>query len=92
MVYGKAEVALCIILCALLLPAPAVAQDEDNRDSEFDDVVEEVHVTGSRIKRSNLDSPAPVMVFDSSQLVDTGITTLGEFARYLPQNAETMSD
>jgi len=70
-----------------------VASDETPTDNNFEEsVLEEVIVTGSRVRRSNLDSPSPVLVIESSALVDAGITTLGEFARYLPQNADTVSD
>jgi iron complex outermembrane receptor protein len=78
--------------CTLMLVSPAWSQDEDESEDEYEAVMEEVHITGSHIKRSNLDSPSPVLIFDAAQLLDTGITTLGEFARYLPQNAETMGD
>ena len=80
------------VLFALMMAFPAWGQDQDKNDDEYESVMEEVHITGSRIKRSNLDSPSPVMIFDAQQLLDTGITTLGEFARYLPQNAESLSD
>jgi outer membrane receptor protein involved in Fe transport len=68
----------------------ALAQDEPLEQEQIEDeepVVEEVVVTGSRLIHSNLDSPSPVLVIEGSDLIDIGITTLGEFSRYLPQNA-----
>jgi len=84
-------------MCLLLLwPASSRGQssagDEEERDSTVEKVTDEVIVTGSRVRRSNLDSPSPVVVFDAADLVDNGITTMGEFARYLPQNADNFSD
>lgn len=55
-------------------------------------MIEEVQVTGSRLINSALDSPSPVLVINGADLVDSGITTLGEFSRYLPQNALVRSD
>ena len=82
----------CLLLFLFIFPGPARSQDGSDPEFEEEAVIEEVVVLGSRVKRSNLDSPSPVMVFDAEQLLNNGITTLGEFARYLPQNADTMSD
>ena len=80
-------------LFAFLLVLPGWSHgQEDGSDLDEDRLLEEVTVTGSRVRRSNLDSPSPVIVFESSQLEDLGITTLAEFSRYLPQNANLASD
>jgi outer membrane receptor protein involved in Fe transport len=72
-------------LCSL---APLYAADTQTEgDNDEDRVLEEIIVVGSRVSRTNLDSPSPVIIIDASDLTDRGITTLGEFARYLPQNA-----
>jgi outer membrane receptor protein involved in Fe transport len=79
----------------VLVPGSLWSQNPDRDETgKFDEdgVIEEVVVTGSRIRRSNLDSPSPVLVIDAKALVDGGITTMGEFARYLPQNNENISD
>ena len=84
------------LMLAVLLVAPISARSQDPAETHTDKqdsvVLEEIIVTGSRVMRSDLDSPSPVLVFDATQLENTGITTLGEFARYLPQNADTFSD
>ena len=84
-------------MCLLLLwPASSRGQtsvgDVEEPDATAEEVADEVIVTGSRVRRSNLDSPSPVLVFNASNLVDNGITTMSEFARYLPQNADNFSD
>ncbi len=74
---------------------PVIAQDETSHDAdsvEEQNVLEEVRVVGSRLIVSNLDSPSPVLVISGADLVDSGITTLGEFTRYLPQNSLVRSE
>ncbi|MCZ6854037.1 MAG: hypothetical protein O7G86_08960, partial [Gammaproteobacteria bacterium] len=56
------------------------------------EIVEEIVVTGSHIKRTDLEGPMPVVVFNSDDLYNSGVNTLGEFARYLPFNALTDND
>jgi len=78
--------------CLLILPPDVDAQEGQGPGDEEKEFLEEVVVTGSRVIRSALDSPSPVTVYDASTLVDAGITTVEEFARYLPQNADNFSD
>ncbi|MEP5569831.1 MAG: TonB-dependent receptor [Halioglobus sp.] len=61
-------------------------------EPENDRLLEEVVVTGSRVIRSALDSPSPVTVYDAQVLLANGITTMDDFARYLPQNTDNFSD
>jgi outer membrane receptor protein involved in Fe transport len=76
------------LLVGFLLSAPLPAADEEPPEpGHEDEVLEEITVVGSRVRRSNLDSPSPVIVFDASDLQNLGITTMGEFSRFLPQNA-----
>jgi iron complex outermembrane receptor protein len=78
----------CFWLAGMLLPASLVMADEAASEAEPEaTALEEVIVVGSRITRSNLDSPSPVLVFEAAELLDNGITTVGEFTRYLPQNS-----
>ncbi|MGH8034255.1 MAG: TonB-dependent receptor plug domain-containing protein, partial [Lysobacterales bacterium] len=88
--------AVCLAGCLLASSVQAAEDDPAEPDSaqqESDEGdLDVVIVTGSRVRRSNLDSPSPVYVFEATQLQNLGITTLGEFSRYLPQNAEVLSD
>lgn len=63
-------------------PAAHAAEEAHDEGTELEEIV----VVGSRVPRSNMDSPSPVLIFDSTDLADAGITTLEEFSRYLPQN------
>ena len=57
----------------------------DDEDDEEEASVEEVIVTGSRIKRaSNYDSTGPVEVFTAQQVLDSGKTNIGDFLIELP--------
>lgn len=76
----------------ILLSLPLVGIAQEETEVEEEDVVEEVIVTGSRVISSALDSPSPVTVYDADVLIETGITTVEDFARYLPQNADNFSD
>jgi len=80
--------AVLSVLAGCLLSTPGWAVDKVNSDDESGEPeLEEITIVGSRVIRSNLDSPSPVITFDAVQLQNLGITTLGEFSRFLPQNA-----
>ena len=68
-----------------------VSADDTSGDDSGEPELENITVVGSRVIRSYLDSPSPVIVFDAGQLQNLGITTLGEFSRFLPQNAGIQS-
>ena len=88
--YGELVVVAWVI--GALMSGPAAAAQQEPADDEDSEPLEEVLVTGSRVRRSNLDSPSPVIVFDAAQLKNVGITTMAEFSRYLPQNSNIQSD
>jgi len=46
---------------------------------------EEITVTGSRIRRKDLTSPAPVTVISREQVMESGKVTLGDFLQSLPE-------
>ena len=64
---------LVAVLSAGLLPLTSFAQD-----SSADDDVEEVIVTGSRIKRSNLDSSKPLEIISEDAIERTGLNNIGD--------------
>ena len=67
--------ALGVTTGALLLSSGySVAQDEE----EGANVVEEVIVTGSRIKRSNLDSVKPLEIISEATIESTGLNNIGD--------------
>ena len=48
------------------------------------EAVEEIVVTGSRIRRNPLDEPVAIMDIGISQIENTGLTNLGEALQQLP--------
>lgn len=67
-------------LVAAGISAPIYAQDSAG-------TIEEVIVTGSRIKRANLESANPVTVIDQADINITGITDVGDLLQRLPSMA-----
>ncbi|MBN8430630.1 TonB-dependent receptor [Microbulbifer salipaludis] len=66
------------VAATIMVPAlPAFAQEDAQ-------MVEEVVVTGSRIKRADLESSSPVTVLTSEEMQATGITDVGDLLQRLP--------
>ncbi|MBY0520520.1 MAG: TonB-dependent receptor plug domain-containing protein, partial [Sphingomonas sp.] len=59
--------------------------------SDKDDKVEETVVTGSRIGRAALDSPAPITSVSAENLFDRGQINVGDALNDLPQLRSTFS-
>ncbi len=64
---------------AMLMSGQVLAQDDAGLDA-----LEEVVVTGSRIKRSDLDSPSPITVIDREAMKVTGLTDVGDLIQSMP--------
>jgi len=67
---------------AFMLSSVAVAQDEQSDEDEL--LLEEVIVTGSRIKRADIDSASPVTVIDRAEMEVTGLTDVGDLLQSMP--------
>lgn len=59
----------------------AIAQAQEDASA---DRVEGVTVTGSRIKRPNIESASPITVIDHASIVDAGITDIGNLIQRMP--------
>ena len=53
--------------------------------------LEEVVVTGSRIKRKDLNTPAPVTVINKEQIQATGKISVGDFLQAMPEQGNAMN-
>lgn len=73
------------LLLALPLTATAWAQDADE-DAEEEKQMEGVEVVGSRIKRSSVEGPAPVVVISREDFEREGFRTVGDALQSLTQN------
>jgi iron complex outermembrane recepter protein len=77
--------ALAAGIAASLINTPqAHAQESENASIRSGDI-QEIIVTGSRIKRSSFDSPVPLAVIDGEALAQSGFTVLGDALNNLPQ-------
>lgn len=65
----------------------AYAQDGGDVAGDSADTLEEVYVTGSRIKRPNIEGASPVTVISQEQLAATGLTDVGDLLQRLPSAA-----
>lgn len=76
---------------ALLVGAPAYAQDQTDNQEVDREEVEKIQVTGSRIGRIGESSPTPITVIDGDALVETGAMNIGEVLSRLPALATTFT-
>jgi len=53
--------------------------------------MEEIVVTGSRVRRMDLTAPSPVTVLSRQDIVESGRTTIGEFLQLLPQQVSGLN-
>ena len=79
--------AATMIACSAI-GAPAIAQDLVQDDEA---AIEQMVVTGSRIKRTGLTAPTPVTVLGAEQLSLSGETNLGNLLNQLPALGSTFS-
>jgi iron complex outermembrane receptor protein len=82
----NAMVPCCAIAAAIMGPAVADAQDS-SADNSREGALSEVVVTGSYLRNVNQeDLASPIVTIDQDQINKTGIVSLGELTRYVPQN------
>lgn len=85
--HKEACVVSCIALCgALFYSSTAISQDNEEAaavddESSFEEVVEQITVTGSRIKRDAFSSTSPIQVLDASESIKLGVTSVAEMLR-----------
>ena len=61
----------------------AIAQDQD-QDSDNTATLDRIEVTGSRIKRADIESASPVFVIQREEIERTGLTSIGDLLQDLP--------
>jgi outer membrane receptor protein involved in Fe transport len=77
------------LLLALTITQTVIAQSDAVEGDETDEkplVLDRFAVTGYHLKRTDMQGPAPVVVFTMEDLDQSGVNTLDDFFRYLPQN------
>ena len=80
---------------ALVLSLSTVAQAQDkpaDQPTATAANLEEITVTGSRIKRTNdFNTPTPTTVIDSSAMESVGVVNIGQTLQLTPANASTFT-
>lgn len=82
---------------AIMLATPAYAQSEDSSATPADEAVdsanpgEAIIVTGSRIRRPNLESQVPVVSVTGEEFFERGNTSVGDTLNELPALRSTFS-
>lgn len=81
------RVAATLFAASSLVAFGATAQETDEAEEGSEDAVEfeTFEVTGSRIKRSDYETASPVLVIDREAIERTGLNSIGELIKDLPQ-------
>lgn len=84
-------------VAALAVSSPALAQDADAEEETTEAATTTaepagvITVTGSRIRRPNLDSAIPIATIQARDLIDRGTLSLGDALAELPQLGSTFT-
>lgn len=81
--FKKGSVAM-FISAAVALPLATISSTQVFAQSSATDTLEEVVVTGSRIRRNPLAEASPVINIDLEQLDQSGLTNIGQALQQLP--------
>ena len=71
------------LVCALTLPVAAQAQDAEDAAPDAQ-ALEEIVVTGTRVRRSSFDSASPLSIITADDLNSLGISGLSDLVATLP--------
>jgi len=82
--YNNSKVAKSIRLALMIGAASTAAISNSAISAEEGADVERIEVTGSRIKRTDLESASPVSVFSSADIEASGVTSLEGFIKQIP--------
>jgi len=83
--YTNRSIAHPLMMLAVSLSLATQAQAQDTADG-----IEEIVVTGSRIRSSNESSPQPLTTIDQGDFVDSGALTVAEALNQLPQLGDSL--
>lgn len=89
-----ARAAVCFCLFAGLSTGAALAQTSTATVTPPKDEpqkLEKFEVTGSRVKRLDLETPSPVVLITKQDIDQAGYTTLGDFVQTLPFNSGSVN-
>ena len=81
---------LYLVLLSILLAAPVQAQQAAN-DNADEEIVEEVLVTGSRVRQNPLEVKNPVQTFSFDDFLESGDVSFFDFLQRLPANGSALN-
>src|SRR5882724_2487200 len=73
-----------ILVCSLAISGAALGETPPDSSSTPVQLEEELVVTGSRVPRKDLTSPAPVVIYSREEIAASGVATLGDFLQLIP--------
>ncbi len=73
------------VLALILIPFPAQAAEPD------DDEVEKVTVTGSRIRKADIEKQSPITILDREDIERTGLKSVGDILQQLPVSGSALN-
>jgi len=81
------------LVTALTLALAAFASSDANaqQDTSADDTLEEVVVTGSRIRRNPLDEASPVLQISKEDINRSGLTSIGDYLQRLSSSGGALN-
>lgn len=72
-------------------PAPPPAADAAAAPAAKEERTEEIVVTGTRVRRKDLNTPAPVTVINREQVTASGKVSIGDFLQSLPEQGNAIN-
>ncbi len=90
MIHDAMRIALMGGCAGLALLAGGTA-DAQQTPADGESLIEEVIVTGSRIRRSPLNSAQPIINLNAEDIDKSGLTNVGDFLQRLPQSQGTFN-
>jgi outer membrane receptor protein involved in Fe transport len=85
---AAARIGLASVLCLGALAAQDTNKTDDKNQKKDEAVaLEKFEVTGSRIKRLDVETPAPVATYSVADIEAKGYTNVGDFVQSLPFNS-----
>ena len=85
---AAARISLIAVLGVGALAAQDTKKTDDKKDTTTDtQVLEKFEVTGSRVKRLDYETPAPVVTYSAVDIEAKGYTNVGDFIQSLPFNS-----
>ncbi len=88
----KSVIASFVVAISLLVAGPLFAQDEDADIAADEDSADlgKLKITGSRISRTDVEGPSPIVIVTREDIEKRGFSTVYQALENLPQNTGTL--